>query len=39
VVTDAIKQLDDIMLEPEPQVLFLNMNDFFSRHVCASVGG
>ena len=28
VVRDAIKQLDDIMLEPEPQVLFLNMNDF-----------
>jgi len=28
VVLDAIKQLDDIMLEPEPQVLFLNMNDF-----------
>ena len=28
VVLDVIKQLDDIMLEPEPQVLFLNMSDF-----------
>ena len=28
VVLDVIKQLDDIMLEPEPQVLFLNMNDY-----------
>ena len=28
VVLDAIKRLDDIMQEPEPQVLFLNMNDF-----------
>ena len=36
VVLDAIKQLDDIMLEPEPQVLFLNMNDF-SLDMCARV--
>lgn len=36
VVSDAIKQLDDIMLEPEPQVLFLNMSDF-SLDMCARV--
>lgn len=28
VVSDAISQLDDILQNPEPQVLFLNMNDF-----------
>ena len=36
VVLDVIKQLDDIMLEPEPQVLFLNMSDF-SLDMCARV--
>jgi len=36
VISDAIKQLDDIMLEPEPQVLFLNMSDF-SLDMCARV--
>jgi len=36
VVLDAIKQLEDIMLEPEPQVLFLNMSDF-SLDMCARV--
>ena len=36
VVLDAIKQLEDIMLEPEPQVLFLNMGDF-SLDMCARV--
>ena len=28
VVLDAISQLDDILKEPGPQVLFLNMGDF-----------
>ncbi len=36
VVSDAISQLDDIMPEPEPQVLFLNMGDF-SLDMCARV--
>jgi len=36
VISDAIKQLDDVMLEPEPQVLFLNMSDF-SLDMCARV--
>jgi len=36
VVRDAIKQLDDIMPEPEPQVLFLNMSDF-ALDMCARV--
>ncbi len=36
VVLDAIGQLDDILQEPEPQVLFLNMGDF-SLDMCARV--
>ena len=36
VVSDAISQLDDILQEPGPQVLFLNMNDF-SLDMCARV--
>ncbi len=36
VVLDAISELDDILLEPAPQVLFLNMNDF-SLDMCARV--
>ncbi len=34
VVSDAISQLDDILQEPGPQVLFLNMGDF-SLDMCA----
>jgi MscS family membrane protein len=36
VVSDAISQLDDIMQEPGPQVLFLNMGDF-SLDMCGRV--
>jgi MscS family membrane protein len=36
VVTDAISQLDDILQEPGPQVLFLNMGDY-SLDMCARV--
>ena len=36
VISDAIKQLDNIMQDPEPQVLFLNMSDF-SLDMCARV--
>ena len=36
VVSDAISQLDDILQEPGPQVLFLNMGDF-SLDMCARV--
>ncbi len=36
VVLDVISQLDDILREPEPQVLFLNMGDF-SLDMCARV--
>ena len=36
VVLDAISQLDDILQEPGPQVLFLNMGDF-SLDMCARV--
>ncbi len=36
VVLGAISQLDDIMQEPGPQVLFLNMGDF-SLDMCARV--
>ncbi len=36
VVLDAISQLDDILQEPEPQVLFLNMSDF-SLDMCGRV--
>ncbi len=36
VVLDVISQLDDILQEPEPQVLFLNMGDF-SLDMCARV--
>ena len=36
VVSDAISQLDDILKEPEPQVLFLNMSDF-ALDMCARV--
>jgi small-conductance mechanosensitive channel len=33
---DAISQLDDILQEPGPQVLFLNMGDF-SLNMCGRV--
>ena len=36
VVLDAISQLDDILQEPGPQVLFLNMGDF-SLDMCGRV--
>ena len=36
VVLDAIRELDDILQEPAPQVLFLNMGDF-SLDMCARV--
>ncbi len=36
VVLDSISQLDDILQEPEAQVLFLNMGDF-SLDMCARV--
>ena len=36
IVLDAISQLDDILQEPKPQVLFLNMGDF-SLDMCARV--
>ncbi len=36
VVVDAISQLDDILQEPGPEVLFLNMGDF-SLDMCARV--
>ena len=36
VVLDAISRLDDILQEPGPQVLFLNMGDF-SLDMCARV--
>ena len=36
VVLDAISELGDIMQEPAPQVLFLNMSDF-SLDMCARV--
>ncbi len=36
VVLDAIGELDDILQEPAPQVLFLNMGDF-SLDMCARV--
>ena len=36
VVLDAIGELDDILHEPAPQVLFLNMGDF-SLDMCARV--
>jgi MscS family membrane protein len=36
VVLDAISQLDDILQEPGPQVLFLNMGDF-SLNMCGRV--
>ena len=36
VVSDAISQLDDILQEPGPQVLFLNMGDF-SLDMCGRV--
>ena len=36
VVSDAISKLDDILQEPAPQVLFLNMSDF-SLEMCARV--
>ncbi len=36
VVSDAISQLDDILQEPGPQVLFLNMGDF-TLDMCARV--
>ena len=36
IVSDAISKLDDIMEEPAPQVLFLNMSDF-SLDMCARV--
>ena len=36
VVLDAISQLDDILPEPGPQVLFLNMSDF-SLDMCGRV--
>ncbi len=36
VLLDAIGELDDIMQEPAPQVLFLNMSDF-SLDMCARV--
>ena len=36
VVLDAISQLDDILLEPGPQVLFLNMSEF-SLDMCGRV--
>lgn len=35
-ILDAISKLDDIMEEPAPQVLFLNMSDF-SLDMCARV--
>ncbi len=36
VVLDAIRELDDILQEPAPDVLFLNMSDF-SLDMCARV--
>ena len=36
IILDAISKLDDIMEEPAPQVLFLNMSDF-SLDMCARV--
>ncbi len=36
VVSDAISKLDDILREPVPQVLFLNMSDF-ALDMCARV--
>ena len=36
VVLDTIRELDDILQEPAPQVLFLNMSDF-SLDMCARV--
>jgi MscS family membrane protein len=36
VVSDTISQMDDILQEPGPQVLFLNMGDF-SLDMCARV--
>ncbi len=36
VVLDAIRELDDTLQEPAPQVLFLNMSDF-SLDMCARV--